>query len=355
MPPALDLLQQLIRAPNANATELTEFLRFWQQHFVATSSGKGPIQFAGLAKDIYQRLGELPNQLPERLRWQLRELRARKPAAPTAGDSCMPLVSDVLGSSAAKKLNAKETRQLLQFVLIVLLQEQHEECALQFAMEPRNGVSPSELAVWLCHSYVAVPQTQETAPLRKQAIDKVLSMQGKNVDVFQAAGDCLFMAADYQRAADCYQQVLELKPEESMVRNNLALALVELQKAGDARQVLSIALKATPGDPDLLDTGAVIDIMDNHADQAVPVLEQLVTQIPESPVLRFHLAVAYNGAKNSTRARETFIAATALGIEQRLLSPRDKKTLADLKARFMVPEPTAVTAEPSTDATQARN
>ena len=226
---------------------------------------------------------------------------------------------------------------------------------MQFATEPQNGASPSELAIWLCHSYVAVPQTKESAPVRKQAIDKLLATQGKNADVLQAIGDCLFMAAEYERAADAYQQVLQLKPEERMSRNNLALALVELQKVGEAREVLSVALKAKPDDPDLLDTQAVIDIMDNHADQAIPVLEKLVAQNPDNPVLRFHLAVAYNDTKNASRARETLFAATALGVEQRILSPRDKKTLADLKARYMAPEATTVTDKPSADASQARN
>jgi predicted Zn-dependent protease len=239
--------------------------------------------------------------------------------------------------------------------LIALLQEQREECAMQFATEPQNGVSPGEIAIWLCHAYVAVPQTNESAPARKQAIDKLLATHGKNADVLTSIGDCLFMAAEYERAADAYRQVLEIKPEEIMPRNNLALALVELHKASEARQVLSVALKDKPDDPDLLDTGAVIDILDNHADQAIPLLEKLVGQIPESPVLRFHLAVAYNDTKNASRARETFVAATALGVEQRLLSPRDKKTLADLKTRYLAPETTTVTEKPSTNASQARN
>lgn len=355
MPPALDLLQQLVRAPNANANELAEFLRFWQQHFVASTVGKAPVQFAGQAKDAYQRLGELPNQLPERLRWQLRELRVRKSAAPTAGDPCMPLVKDLLASPAAMKLNELEKKQLMQVVLIVLLQEQREECAMQFATEPQNGAAPDELAIWLCHSYVAVPLTKESAPVRKQAIDKLLAAQSKNANVIQATGDCLFMAAEYERAADAYQQVIQLKPEEHMSRNNLALALVEMHKVGEARQVLAVALKATPDDPDLLDTQAVIDIMDNHADQAIPVLEKLVAKIPENPVLRFHLAMAYNDAKNAKLARETLVAATALGVEQQVLSPRDKKTLADLKARYMAPEATTITDNPSANASQARN
>jgi predicted Zn-dependent protease len=163
------------------------------------------------------------------------------------------------------------------------------------------------------------------------------------------------MAAEYERAADIYQQIIQLQPEQHMLRNNLALALVELQKIGEARQVLSIALKAKPDDPDLLDTRAVVDIMDNHADHAIPILEKLVAQIPDSPVIRFHLAIAYNDAKNASRAREALVAATALGVEQRLLSPRDKKNLADLKAHYLSPATTPLTGEPTTSASQARN
>ena len=140
-----------------------------------------------------------------------------------------------------------------------------------------------------------------------------------------------------------------------MSRNNLALALVELQKVGEAHEVLSVALKSKPDDPDLLDTKAIIDIMDNHADLAIPVLEKLAAQIPDSPILRFHLAIAYNEAKNDSRARESLVAATALGVEQRLLSPRDKKNLADLKARYMSPAAAPITGDPTTDASQARN
>src|SRR5262249_36021905 len=158
------------------------------------------------------------------------------------------LVNDILASSAAKKLNEKEYKQLLQLVLIVLLQEQHNECAVQLALEPPNGVSPTESAIWLCHSYVAVPQTKESAPLRKQGMEKLLSAQSDNAAVLQAIGDCLFMAADYEKAADTYQRILQQMPNESMVRNNLALALVELEKASEARQVLSAAIQVKPDD-----------------------------------------------------------------------------------------------------------
>jgi tetratricopeptide (TPR) repeat protein len=353
--PALDLLQQLVRAPNANAAEMTEFLNFWQQNFVANATGKAPVQFAGQAREVYERLGELPGQLPERLRWQLRERAVHNSAdSHAAKDDCMPIVSEVLTSSAAKRLKGNETKQLAQLVLIVLLQEKRDGCAVRLVASPPNGLAPSDLAIWLCHAYVAVPPTKESAPKQLETLDTLLAANVKNADVIQAVGDCAFMAGEYQKAAEAYQRVIELRPEERMARNNLALALVEVQKTAEAREVLAVALKTSPTDPDLLDTKAAIDMIEKHADQAIPVLEKLVEQNPESPVLRFHLAVAYDDTKDKNRARESFFVATVLGVQQRVLSPRDKKSLEDMKARYMAIE-VATAADRSANDSQASN
>jgi exosortase len=354
MPPAFDLLQQLVRAPNASASELTEFLRFWQQHFVATTVGKAAPQFAGQAREVYQQLEAVPGQLPESLRWRVRELKARKSPPPASIDACLILAADIVASPAAKNLNELGTRQLLQSVMIVLLQEQQEECAVKFATEPHGRVTPAELAICLCHAYVGVPQTKDNAAVRKQAVEKLLAAHPQNAAVLQAIADSAFMAAEYQTAADTYEKVIQIKPDESMSRNNRALALVELQKAEEARQVLATALKAKPNDIDLLDTQAEIDILEHHADKAIAVLEKLVLENPDNGVLRFHLATGYHEAKDTNRARDTLFAATVLGVEKQLLSPRDRKTLSDLKARYVAPADSVADA-PASGESQARN
>lgn len=354
IPPAFDLLQQLVRAPNATATDLIEFLRFWQQHFVAAAAGQAAPQFAGQAKEVYQRLEAVPGQLPESLRWRLRELKARKSPAPNSSDTCLAITTDIVASPAAKNLNELETRQLLQSVVIVLLQEQQEECAVQFAAEPRDRAMPAELAICLCHAYVVVPQTAENASIRKQAVQKLLAAHPQNADVLQAIADSAFMAAEYQTAADTYEKVIQSKPDESMPRNNRALALVELQRPDEARQVLAAALKAKPNDVDLLDTQAAIDILEHHADKAILALEKLVLERPENAIARFHLAAAYHEAKETTRARDTLFAAIALGVEKQVLSPRDRKMLSNLKARYITPEESVVDA-PASGGSHARN
>ena len=101
---------------------------------------------------------------------------------------------------------------------------------MEFATSPQKGASPAELAVWLCHAYVAVPATKESAPVRKQAVDKLLATLVKTPMCCKRSAIPSFMAGDYERSADAYRQVIQIKPEERMSRNNLALALVELQK-----------------------------------------------------------------------------------------------------------------------------
>ena len=49
---------------------------------------------------------------------------------------------------------------------------------MQIATIRKTSASPAELAIWLCHAYVAVPPTKESAPVRKQSIDKLLAAHG---------------------------------------------------------------------------------------------------------------------------------------------------------------------------------
>lgn len=353
-PAALELLQSLVRSSNANAVELVEFLRFWQQHFFATAVGKEPIQFAGLANDVYERLGELPNQLPERLRWRLREISARKSAGPPGKAASLSVVSEVLNSQTAKSLTDIQKKQFMQLALVVLLQENHEDCVAQLVTSPPPGFPAEDMAIWLCHAYVIVPTTKEI-DARKKLLSQLLTTHAKTPTVLQSIGDCLFMASEYELAADAYKKSLEVRPDERMARNDLALALVELQKPQEARQVLAQALKSHADDIDLLDTQAVLDIIDKHSDRAIPVFEKLVSNNPENAVLRFHLAVAYDDMKNSDRARDSILAASALGIEQRILSPRDKKSLEVLRSRYLSSESGTIGKSATSNSTQASN
>jgi exosortase len=337
VPPALDLLQQLTRSAGAQPNELIEYLRFWQKHFLKGDNADSGAQFAGAAEDVYARLGELPGQLPERLRWQLREARARNlESNELSPQQCLTVVSQILGTNAAKRLKDQEAKLLFQQIITVLLQENCDEGAAQLAANPPQDISSTEAAVWLCHGFIAVAPPKESEPKRQQMIDNLLAAHPDNAVVIKAVGDYSFMAGNYEAAVEAYRKVLAMAPRMKLAENNLALALAELpDRMGEARQVLSSALERAKNDVDLLDSQATLEIIDKRPEQAIPLLEQVIAHSPESPVPRLHLAMAYDGAGDKNRARESIFAAAALGVGQRVLAPREKKSLDDLQSRYM--------------------
>lgn len=336
IPPALELLEQLVRSPNAQPGELTEYLKFWQTHFLSSPDSEGSSQFAGKVNEIYQRLSALPGQLPEWARWQIRELKARDAKGEAATAKIASVVSDVLASPAAQKLSDNEVKLLVRQILIVLIQEKCGDAALSLVSNPPKQLTKEEAATWLCHSYIAVPISAESEAKDLQIIGSIQSSFADKPIVLQAIGDCLFMAGKYDAAVTAYEQSLKMDPKLPMARNNLALALAELPgKMAEARKVLSIAIAVDPSNADLLDTQATLDIIDKHPEHAKPVLEKLVAENPDSPVLRLHLAIIYHDLQDTERARNNLFAANALGVEQRVLSPRDKQGLQTLQSHYL--------------------
>ncbi len=335
--PAIEVYEQLIRAPDAQAPEIVEFIRFWQDHFLASAKSEAAAQFAGEARQAYERLGNLPGQLPERARWQLRALRVRNPSAPLADDAVLAVVSQVTDSDAAKRLGEAEAKQNFQGMLLVLLQEGCDGPAIKLASAPPKGTTAEEAAVFLSHSFVAVPSGQQISPSRKQALENMLTTFSDKPQIIQAVGDCAFMNADYQLAIQAYERVLAIDPKYPMTRNNMALALAEIPgKMAEARQNMTAALADDPQSLDLLDTQASIEIIDQKPAAAIAILEKIVAAAPENSVPRLHLASAYDQANKPDLASNNLLASAALGIQRQILSPRDREQLVKLHGRYIV-------------------
>jgi predicted Zn-dependent protease len=330
IPPAWELLEQLVRVPAAPAGDLTEYVRFWQEHFLSTASGDSEAQFARQAKEVYRRLGTLPGQMPERLRWQIRELKARNANRDVSGTDALAILSDVQSEPAFK--------QIFQQMLTVLLQEKCEQAAISLATNPPKPVSNTEAAIGLCVGYVVVPAAENVETSRRDALNNFRSTHEKNDDVIQAIGDASFMAGHYEQAASDYERVLKLQPDHPMARNNLALALGELPgKLPDAQKLVADGLATNATNLDLLDTQAMLEVLAKRPQEAVTTLEKIAEQKSDSPILRLHLAIACDEANSTELAKEHLITAVALGAEQQILSPRDRKSLGSLQARYLVP------------------
>lgn len=338
IPRALETLEQLVRSPTAQPSELAAYLNFWQKHFLRADGNEGGTQFVGKVNEIYQRLGSQPSQLPEMIRWQIREAKARDPKHEVPELKVDDIVKEALDAPELSDLPANNAKLLMRQFLAVLLQEEFDSAALKLATSPPKPLTPDEAAILLCHSFIAVPSSPDNDSQRLKATESIQSAFSDKPAVIQAVGDCLFIAGKYEKSIAAYEQALKLDPNLPMARNNLALALAEApDKIAEARKVLAVAIAAAPENADLLDTQATLDIIDHKPQQAIPILQKIVAAKPDNPVFQLHLAIANYDAENAGPARDSLIAASALGVEQQVLSPRDKQSLQTLQNQYLKP------------------
>jgi tetratricopeptide (TPR) repeat protein len=102
----------------------------------------------------------------------------------------------------------------------------------------------------------------------------------------------------YNEAAELYQRLLNIDPNDIISMNNYAWILCEdLHQYNDALQMAEDALKKEPGYVDLLDTHGVICYRLGHFEQAVKDFKECIRLYPQTAPAgvgsRFHLGRVY--------------------------------------------------------------
>ncbi len=127
------------------------------------------------------------------------------------------------------------------------------------------------------------------------------------------------LAALYERlkrpddAIGVYEKLVKRDPRSEVALNNLAMLLVTYRN--DATS-LDRALLLTTGfeksaNPQLLDTYGWVLVRRGQYAEALPILERAAELAPDTPVIRFHLAIAQNKSGQEDRARENLRLALA--------------------------------------------
>lgn len=110
----------------------------------------------------------------------------------------------------------------------------------------------------------------------------------------------------YDKAIATYDTLLAQHPESQTAANNLAMLLVSYR--GDAASLGKAKTLVDPlrksDNPAFLDTVGWLDVQQGNAKAAVPALEQALKTVPDSPLLRYHLGMAYFKDGNRVAAGE---------------------------------------------------
>lgn len=324
---AFSILEDLTNQVSPRPGDITAFLRFWQQHFVKNEAGDGnEIPFQNNAKRAYAELAGSPELLGEYFRWKLRERHLLR-TGPLAAADFRELLADVQSSKGFESLDSSAGLQKLQARLTaVLVGENEPQLAVNLSEQGISGL-PAELAE---QSFVeALIAVHGLASAKSEPIVTRLTSitQRANDTLLQLLGDLNFLWANYDTAAGIYRKVLSEHPQSTLAQNNLALALAEIPGGLDeARSTLLNAIQQQPGNPQLLDSLASVELIRGDATSAETHLQQLCPNAAASVWL--HLAEAHRMNKDANSAEQAFQRALALGVERNFLSARDMATLS---------------------------
>src|ERR1035441_5854302 len=151
-----------------------------------------------------------------------------------------------------------------------------------------------------------------------------------NVEVLTHLGITLAAADRWSESRQVYEATLKLDPANGVVLNNLAFGLAEHN--GDLDQALTMAQQSKrilPDTPEVSDTLAWIYLKKNLPDQAMPILQELVTKNPDRAIFRYHMGLAK--AQKGDKAQAKLEAQKALALNP---ANDEKKQIQDFLSRL---------------------
>ncbi len=116
-------------------------------------------------------------------------------------------------------------------------------------------------------------------------------------------------AGDEQRALATVDELLRQRPTFAPGLKLRGMLLEEMGRRPEAAQAYAAALKASPGDPDMLLKVGMIALVTAHYEQAVPLLERRVRAVPDDSEGNYYLAQAYHLEGQNDRALKAIEAA----------------------------------------------
>ena len=211
-----------------------------------------------------------------------------------------------------------------------------------FCRNPPDGLSGEDTLVAVCYA-ASVGDAVVMNSEQSQLLDEAIQANQSDARIAQVAGDYYLMKGRYEEATESYLASFEIDGNNPQVCNNLALAFAEQTDGlSKARTWLEKAEELDAGNPQWADTRAVLETISGDTKEALATLDRSSEELAEDPVASLHRAAALRDLGEATAARQQFLEALCLGIENAPLTPRDRSTLASfLRQTRSQPEQTA--------------
>jgi tetratricopeptide (TPR) repeat protein len=193
----------------------------------------------------------------------------------------------------------------LQFGLAEMLDHDGDwkgALAVYQAIADREGTEPQGMTARV--RLAGMQYAHGHPDLAGKLVAEVLKKNPRDVDALFIRANLRMQDGDATSAIADLRTVVQDQPKSVRAQQTLARAFLQTKQPGLAEEAWRAAIQAAPNDPAVLTEFVQFLIASNRAAQAVPLVEQFVTRLPENPAGRELLARAYLAARDVPKARE---------------------------------------------------
>jgi tetratricopeptide (TPR) repeat protein len=200
-----------------------------------------------------------------------------------------------------------------------------------------SGRDPSVQPYVVCASIMAEGKPNaEAFELANEFLANSTARFPDNVDLLNMTAAMRIQETRMDDAIALLRKVVELRPRDVLAINNLATLLAEQpDKLDEGKKLLDRAISLVGPQAGLLDLKGVILIAEGKPHDAIPLFEEACASPQADPRFSFHGAVAYQRAGDLKKAEESLKRAREMDLDKLILTPGDKKLLAELDVALM--------------------
>jgi len=208
--------------------------------------------------------------------------------------------------------------------------------AIQICREKTKGDQTAHAAIVLASALTEATTFGEKNEAADAFLKSALDAHADDTKLLYAVGTLRAVQGRFDEATRLYRLVLEVEPKNIAALNNLAMMLAE-SPAGyvESLKLITQAIDIAGQHPGLLDTKGTILLYQGKAKEALFLLEAAAREAGQDARHRFHLAAAYHGAGDVLRAKQQLELAIDLNLDKQVLTPTDRRMLAELKTALL--------------------
>lgn len=324
--PAYEQLLALSRQDDAAVSDLVRYAEF-----LLRNEGEQP-QFADYAEPILTRLEQDPLNRVSAVRLRLAALSKLPATQRTARNR--QIIDRAAKRFVTEEKDAVLRRDTLTKLLVLLARQEMSDEAFRLVSEA-HVCSELDTAIALADALTLLPGdsqlSQKGAPILKSALEK----SPRSAELLYSMGNLRYVSGARGEAIALYRRSLEVRPNDKLTLNNLALALGD-RKDGIAEGLTTInrALEKFGNDVTLLDTKGQLLVLAGRSREGLTILAEAASVQGSDALLLLHLANAYLAMGNSAEARTTYRRAQLFNVGSQVVTAGDRAIVERLEAQI---------------------